>query len=581
MSMSLRDVRLRQAGQRRQRTLGAILAAAVLLAGCTPSGFETGRQSVAAIDGRNVAPKVALKVAWPAEPESLNPKWFSGSGVSDFVWLFNSFLTYYDFGGTLHPMIAREIPTRENGGWQIDPDGTIVTTFRLRSDVLWDDGQRVTARDFVFAYQVYTDRVTGVLHKEIEDLMSSVDAVDDATLVVTWSEPYIGANALGYRALNPMPRHLLEDKYRENRAAFSTGEEWTSGYVGSGPFRVERWAHGSGLTAKANQGRALGSPKISLIEVRFISDPSTLLANLLAGELDLINSPGIRANEAVVIRDQWAARGEGYLKLWATRISFLEFQYRSVPRWQAAVADIRVRQALSHAVDRQGLVDTVNEGLGDVAHAQVASSDALFGEVDRQTTKYPYDPARAEALLGDAGWRRDAGGSLRSSSGQTLDLEVMTIVAQSRAATIIADNWSRLGISAAPQILAPAMERDREVRTGFPSTQLSQRGLSASDFVFISAQTPANTGGIGANRGSFSDPEMDRLHLLSLTSFEPGERAAATVGLHRRMSEVAGYLPLLYSVEVIAARNRVKGPVGNYGPQIGITWNVQDWEIVE
>jgi ABC-type transport system substrate-binding protein len=109
---------------------------------------------------------------------------------------------------------------------------------------------------------------------------------------------------------------------------------------------------------------------------------------------------------------------------------------------------------------------------------------------------------------------------------------------------------------------------------------MSQRGLSLNDFVFVTDQAAGpETGFVGSNRGSFSDPEVDRLHKQALTSLDPRQRREATIGLHRRISELAAYTPLFYSVEVLAARNRLKGPVGNYGPQIGVTWNVHEWEL--
>ena len=83
------------------------------------------------------------------------------------------------------------------------------------------------------------------------------------------------------------------------------------------------------------------------------------------------------------------------------------------------------------------------------------------------------------------------------------------------------------------------------------------------------------------NRGSFRDAEVDRLHNLALTSFKAEERQQTTIALHKRMSELAAYIPLFYSVEVILAKHRVKGPVGNFGPQIGITWNIFEWEVAE
>jgi ABC-type transport system substrate-binding protein len=133
-----------------------------------------------------------------------------------------------------------------------------------------------------------------------------------------------------------------------------------------------------------------------------------------------------------------------------------------------------------------------------------------------------------------------------------------------------------------PNILPAARARDRELRTSFPSGQLSQRGLSVGDFVFVTDQAPKpELGFTGSNRGSLSDPEIDRLHRLAQTSLDSHQRRQALVGLHKRVSEIAAFGPLFYSVEVIAAHNRLKGPVGNYGPQIGITWNAFEWEIAD
>ena len=77
------------------------------------------------------------------------------------------------------------------------------------------------------------------------------------------------------------------------------------------------------------------------------------------------------------------------------------------------------------------------------------------------------------------------------------------------------------------------------------------------------------------------DPEVDRLQRIRLTAIDPEDNKQATIDLLRRMAEQIGAVPLIYSVEVILARNKVKGPIGNYGPQEGITWNIFEWEVTE
>jgi len=556
--------------------------ALLLLISCGPApAIQRGAEPSGATG--SAVPKGTLKIAWFFEPENLHPKFLTGSGVSEYHWVFDSTLFYLDFNGVPHPMLASDIPTQANGGWIVNPDGTMVTTYRLRESARWHDGVPITAADFVFAYEVYLDADTPIVSRTPENLMGKVEAQDDRTIVVTWKEPYNQANVLGYRQLNPLPSHSLQEKFRTNKANFAFGDEWTASYVGSGPFRVERWTPGASLVARAHTGWVLGPPRLETIDIRFVKDPSTILANLLSGEIDMSNSSTLRSAEAVIARDQWASRGAGWVKTWETRLSYVEYQYRDFPNWQRAIADLRVRQALTHAIDRPALAAVSTDGLGSAADVFFSPADPLFNDVHQAATKYPYDLNRAEALLAEAGWRRQAPGNLLANdAGQAMDIEVWATPNQTREATVVADNWRTAGLNTSIYIIPPGREREGELRTGFPAAGLNGRSISPENFSFTRADfaTPQNRF-VGLNRGSFYDPEVDRSHSAIMTSFDAEERRQAAISLHRRMSELAGFTPLFYQVEVIVAKNTVKGPVGNYGPQQGMTWNVFEWEIAD
>ncbi len=561
----------------RARHLLVAVAALLFLAACAPQQAQSpvgGQQAPAPASG----PRGALKIAWGREPESLSPKFLGGSGNGEYQWTFNSALTVRDFTGAPQALLAREIPTRDNGDWVINADGTMVTTYRLNPAARWHDGTAVTAGDYAFAYQVYIDKDLPIQQPFPEPLMQSVTASDDLTFVVRWKEPFRNANTLGYQQLIPLPRHILEEKYRNNRANFSTGEEWTTAYVGTGPFRVERWNPGVGIIARAHPGWVLGTPRIDTIDIRFIVDANAQIANLLSGEVDMINSPTVRAPEAAIVRDQWGENGPGYIKAWITRTAYMEFQFREVANWQRAVTDVRVRQGLLHAVDRAGLADVTNLGFAPAADAFVAPNDPLFAEVDRSITKYPFDRNRAAQLLAEAGW---ASGD-PPGAGRRLDLEVWATASQDEEATIVADNFKGVGVNASPYIIPAARARDGELRSNFTGSALNGRTIGPDNFVWNTENFPGpENRWSGSNRGSFADPEVDRLQRIRLTATDPEEGRQATVAQLRRMSELIPAVPLIYSVEVILARNKVMGPIGNYGPQEGMTWNIHAWEVID
>ncbi|MBM2812316.1 MAG: hypothetical protein HW416_3075 [Chloroflexi bacterium] len=221
------------------------LAAAVVTVGalaCAPTRSGGERADVVAAPSSRQGG--TLKLAWTPEPDTIAPKFAGGSGLANYVWPFSSFLTYLDIGGVARPMLAQEIPTQANGGWIVNPDGTMITTYRLRPNTRWHDGTPLTAQDFVFAFEVYTDKEIPVSKASPEHLMERVDAMDDHTVVVRWKEPYVNANTLGFEQLIPLPRHTLQAKYRSDKATFVFGQEWTTAYVSTGPFKVERWTQG-------------------------------------------------------------------------------------------------------------------------------------------------------------------------------------------------------------------------------------------------------------------------------------------------------------------------------------------------
>src|SRR6266540_6940843 len=126
-------------GLMRARGLVVMSIGLMVLAGCGAQQAPT-RSDDAQTPAQAAGPRGTLRIAWGREPESLSPKFLGGSGNGEYQWTFNSALTVRDFTGTAQPLLAREIPTRDNGDWVINADGTMVTTYRLNPAARWHDG---------------------------------------------------------------------------------------------------------------------------------------------------------------------------------------------------------------------------------------------------------------------------------------------------------------------------------------------------------------------------------------------------------------------------------------------------------
>src|SRR5579871_808660 len=208
------------------RSLGAVgLIVVAFVTACAPAPSSNGGQPGASAPPSSpplAGPKGTLRIAWAAEPVTLSPKMGDpgGTAFNELAVTFNSALTYHDQTGKSFPQIAQEIPTIENGGWVVNADGSMVTTYHLRPNAKWHDGAPLTAHDFVFSFEVYSNPQVPLYRRDPENYISSVEAADDHTVVINWKQPYYAANTLHYLQMDPLPSHILEAPYKADVASW-------------------------------------------------------------------------------------------------------------------------------------------------------------------------------------------------------------------------------------------------------------------------------------------------------------------------------------------------------------------------
>jgi peptide/nickel transport system substrate-binding protein len=270
-------------------------------------------------------------------------------------------LTTLDDQKLRQPLLAEAVPTIDNGLWKVLPDGRMETTWRIRDGVRWHDSQPFTSDDLVFTVQLGQDPTLTAFSTAEFALIEGVEAPDPRTITVRWKEPFINADQMfSFSRQNnklPEPRHLLEKPYQESKATFDELPFWTSEYVGLGPFKVREWVPGTQVDFEANPDYVLGRPKIDRVEVKFILDPSTLLANVASGAVDLTGISTVPIELAAPLREQWR---DGDVVPYANGWTMMYFQYDHPS--PLAIREPQFRRALLSAIDRQQLADELTLG---------------------------------------------------------------------------------------------------------------------------------------------------------------------------------------------------------------------------
>src|SRR5436190_4205142 len=207
--------------------------------------------------------------------------------------LFNAGLALRDGDGNFRPYLAEALPQLNTDSWKVLPDAHMETTYRLKPGLIWQDGTPLTADDWVFAYELYSNPDFGQSASPPIGLMEEVLAPDPRTVLIRWRLAYADAgnldqgnagptNALGFP---PLPRHLLETQLKRGDVdAFIGLPFWSTEYIGVGPYKMDKWEPGSFFEGVAFDQHVLGRPKIDRIRMLFIPDFNTTLGNMLSGE---------------------------------------------------------------------------------------------------------------------------------------------------------------------------------------------------------------------------------------------------------------------------------------------------------
>jgi len=316
------------------------------------------------------AQRTDLTLGMVLEPPHLDPTAGAAAAIDEVVYA-NVFegLTRIASDGAVQPGLA------EN--WVISDDG-LTYTFELREGVTFHDGTTLDAGDVVFSLDRARGEASVNAQKALFEPIESVEQMDELTVEITLSRP---AGDFLYNmgwgdAVIVAPESAETNK--ENP-------------VGTGPFRFAEWQKGASVTLERFDGYWGEAPALEQVTIRFIPDPAAATAALLAGDVQAF--PNLPTPESI---PQFEADPRFEVVIGSTEGETI----LSTNNAKAPFDDIRVRQAIAHAIDRQAIIDGAMFGLGTPIGSHFAPHHPAYMEL---VETYPYNPDRARELLAEAG----------------------------------------------------------------------------------------------------------------------------------------------------------------------------------
>ncbi len=562
------------------RVVGLVILVLFVACQAPPSARPLTQNTAATVS--SAVPKRATAVIMGDPPHfagRFNPSIGSVPGLWELEEMVNAGMSNFNQEGALRPLLAEAVPTLDNGLWRLLPDGRMEITWKIRPGAVWHDGTPFTSNDLVFTVMTGTDREVPGFADVINTMIESTAAPDAATFVSTWKGPFVNADQLFTRVRGlPLPKHILEVPYNEDKAALRDHSYWGEKFIGTGPYKLRELVRGSHLILDANDKYVAGHPKIDVFEVKFTPDANVLITSLLAGSAELTLGARLSIDQALQVQNSWR---EGTM-LYAPGgwlVAMPQFIDPSPP----LLANARLRRALQHAINRQTIVDDLLFGKTQVDDAPIAPNDRDFKDVESAIARYPYDLDRVNQLVSELGYSRGSDGMFQDASGQRLNIEARTnnqLDTQVKAAAIVSDFWRKAGFNVDEVVYGQQRVADREYRHTRPAFEILGFGLPPETFAdYHSKQIPsAGTGWFGQNRTRYSNPEYDALvDTYFVTIPRPARMEVLRNAIHHYTDQLV-LLPLAYTTNHMAVGNRFKNIVGR-GPSSSDAWNAEQWDL--
>ena len=516
----------------------------------TSTSDATAETPAGGSDDTAVAPAgpIIARIGWAGSPDTLNPGTAVLSEAYTLFELVYDSMFQLNLDGTYSPELAES--------WTTSPDGT-VWTFKIRQDMTWHDGEKLTAQDIAFSYNMYQSNEDFAFLPVYTEYFDSVEAPDDTTVVITLSEaiPNMESQLV---FLYVVPEHIWSQYADANAAEFEN-----TAMIGSGPFKMSEYQQNQFVRLTAVKDHPLYPPKIDEVVFQTFDNQDALVQAIRTGQVDMITEmpatavPTLR-NEPniVIVNGPPAAPG-------VTDIIINLVTPENCPAGDGtcsghpALLDRNVRLALAHATDKQKMIDIVLLGFG--APGLTLIPDSLGVWYNDSLQDYPYDIDLANQVLDDAGYLDTDGDGIREMPDGTnplifrLNWPSDSTVAP-RMAEIMAESWGQIGIKAELQALDPDTLTSI-CCPAFDYDVLIWGWGSDPDPAFLLSVMTTDEIPTGTSETGYSNPDYDALYKQQATTLDPTARKDIVWEMQRIVFDDIVYIIPFYSQAVQAYRS--------------------------
>ncbi len=429
---------------------------------------------------------------------------------------------------------------------------TMTYTFKLRKDVKWHDGEVFTAEDVKFTIEAIQNPDNGSENAPNYEEIKEIKIIGDLEIAFVLSEPNFAF--LDYMTMSILPEHKLQ------------GEDmWESDYfknpIGTGPYKLESWDVGQSINMVRNDDYFGGAAKIDKIIFKIVPDDNAKAMQLQSGELDLAqitpkDAAAFQNKDGFTIHDMTTADYRGILyNFWN-------------PYW---TENADIIPAISFAIDKQAILDTVLLGNGDVAYGPLQHNKYHYEGVE----KYEYDLEKAAQVMTEAGCTKDADGYwtrngerigfvLNATPGDQIRIDMAQIAAQ---------QLQEFGLDVKANVPADGIDWGGQyaciIGWGSP--------FDADDHTYKVFGTDK-----GANYSGYSNALVDQYLTEARQTGDERERAEAYKNFQIELAKTPAYTFFCYIDAMYVGNANLKGiddntVLGHHG--VGIFWNVCEWTI--